>query len=414
MDDRLVQSFFDGGFSRPARPDPPVVSASTRDGTVVLTWSNPPESNNFFDRYDEPGAYIFAEDPSDLNRTYAFAGYRVLQFASADDSVGTVIGAASLTPGADRIVDERLDVRTGLWVPDVFVDNASGQIHFHVVDGLVNFREYHFGVQAFALNVHARPRVLSSRIARVTAIPAPVDNRAGGTVPAPSVDTGTVIPSVQVSGSEDGHGPSAWIFDPAGISGHMYEFSFFEASGELVYDLRDETSDEAIVSGRELLAAYGFSPRFGIGVVVRDGLSFNVDRLGIQPGDVFRIDTAPYAPSRGTFAAADDSTRQAHLDLVGAVPNPYRGASAYERSPVDEVVRFVNLPDEAVVRIYTLSGTHVRTLTNHGGSTTLDWDLRNEHSMRVGSGMYLVHIAMPELGEKVIKLGVVRGRLRVE
>jgi len=41
--------------------------------------------------------------------------------------------------------------------------------------------------------------------------------------------------------------------------------------------------------------------------------------------------------------------------------------------------------------------------------TFIDWDLKNDANVPISSGVYLVHIYAPELGERVIKwFGVMR------
>jgi hypothetical protein len=35
--------------------------------------------------------------------------------------------------------------------------------------------------------------------------------------------------------------------------------------------------------------------------------------------------------------------------------------------------------------------------------TSLDWDLRNHKGIPIGSGMYLIHVEAPGLGERTVK-----------
>ncbi|MEM8559408.1 MAG: hypothetical protein AAGG50_16420 [Bacteroidota bacterium] len=141
-------------------------------------------------------------------------------------------------------------------------------------------------------------------------------------------------------------------------------------------------------------------------------------------GTVIRIYTEkPTTPSNalvfdtGMFTSVVEETDQAEsaLDLIQIVPNPYRGYSAYERGNVDKIARFTNLPDEATIRIFTLGGTLVRTLEKVPGTDTiLNWDLNNEAGLPVASGMYLIHIEVPGVGERVLKFGLVQRRLQLD
>ncbi len=39
-----------------------------------------------------------------------------------------------------------------------------------------------------------------------------------------------------------------------------------------------------------------------------------------------------------------------------------------------------------------------------------DWDLRNEDGQSVASGIYIAHLEMPGIGEKILKIAVVIGK----
>jgi hypothetical protein len=58
------------------------------------------------------------------------------------------------------------------------------------------------------------------------------------------------------------------------------------------------------------------------------------------------------------------------------------------------VIRFVNLPADAIIRIYSSSGILVTLLEHHsatfGGSATLKCSTENDYV--VGSGVYFYHI----------------------
>lgn len=124
----------------------------------------------------------------------------------------------------------------------------------------------------------------------------------------------------------------------------------------------------------------------------------------------------------------DDDKEKSALDLINIVPNPYYGYSTYESNRIDNRVRITNLPNKCKIKIFTLNGTLVRTfdrdvsgqedilLKEISGSNVYmkrlsyqDWDLKNQNGITVASGLYIIHIDVPEVGEKILKwFGVMR------
>ena len=84
----------------------------------------------------------------------------------------------------------------------------------------------------------------------------------------------------------------------------------------------------------------------------------------------------------------------ADLRKVHTVPDPYYVTNGYEQSTDNKVIKFVNLPRTAIVRIYSSSGVLVNVLehnsTTFGGEMT--WNVRNRNNQVVASGVYFYHI----------------------
>jgi hypothetical protein len=91
------------------------------------------------------------------------------------------------------------------------------------------------------------------------------------------------------------------------------------------------------------------------------------------------------------------------LKLINVVPNPYYAFSEYERNRVDSRVKIVNLPDQCTVTIYNVSGKMIRQFKKDNQVTYIDWDLKNTIGVPVASGVYLIHVDVPGIGERVIK-----------
>ncbi len=99
----------------------------------------------------------------------------------------------------------------------------------------------------------------------------------------------------------------------------------------------------------------------------------------------------------------DQATAESALDLINIVPNPYYAFSGYETSRLDNRVKFINLPQVCTISIYTVNGTLVRKFRKDNELTFLDWDLKNTTNIPIAGGMYICHVDVPGVGEKVVK-----------
>ena len=114
-----------------------------------------------------------------------------------------------------------------------------------------------------------------------------------------------------------------------------------------------------------------------------------------------------YTPQTHTMAAVGAEVRftfdvvnqvnapeEETLDNVHTVPDPYYVTSEFEQSTDTKIIKFVNLPEDAIIRIYSSSGVLVNMLEHHtttfGGSA--DWNVRNRNNQVVASGVYFYHI----------------------
>ena len=106
-----------------------------------------------------------------------------------------------------------------------------------------------------------------------------------------------------------------------------------------------------------------------------------------------------------TKSDARQSYKDSIMDAINVVPNPYYSYSTYETaSQLETKVRFINVPGNTTITIYTVDGTLVRTFPNTpANTTTYDWDLHNHNGIPIAGGMYLIHFKTPGIGEKVVK-----------
>jgi len=126
--------------------------------------------------------------------------------------------------------------------------------------------------------------------------------------------------------------------------------------------------------------------------------------------DIFRINAIE--------AHIENSLLKASMEKIAVVPNPYVMTSSYEVPPPDvfstgrgeRVVHFINLPRECTIKIFTLSGEHVKTI--HHSSTLLDgtelWDLLSRDGLDVASGIYIYHVKTPESYEKIGRIALIK------
>jgi hypothetical protein len=105
----------------------------------------------------------------------------------------------------------------------------------------------------------------------------------------------------------------------------------------------------------------------------------------------------------------DGVTAADALSLINIVPNPYYAYSAYEKKALENIVKITNLPEKCNISIYTLNGTLIRKFSKDDPKTSLDWDLKNQARVPIASGMYIIYINVPDVGERTLKwFGVLR------
>lgn len=98
-----------------------------------------------------------------------------------------------------------------------------------------------------------------------------------------------------------------------------------------------------------------------------------------------------------------DTTLASVLDIINVVPNPYYAFSEYERTKLDTRVKITNLPERCKVRIYNTSGKLIRAYDKDSPITSLDWNLKNGDNIPVAGGVYLIHVEVEGIGERVVK-----------
>jgi hypothetical protein len=123
-----------------------------------------------------------------------------------------------------------------------------------------------------------------------------------------------------------------------------------------------------------------------------------------QTWPLYKFSTADMAVVKGNKALAEDA-----LQLINVVPNPYYAFSQYETNQLDNRIKIVNLPKVCEISIYTMNGVLIRRFNKADDKTSLDWDLKNLASIPIASGIYIIHVNVPDVGEKTLKwYGIMR------
>jgi len=81
-----------------------------------------------------------------------------------------------------------------------------------------------------------------------------------------------------------------------------------------------------------------------------------------------------------------------NLQRVGVVPNPYRAREAWDQPGAHEV-HFINLPQKALIKVYTVSGDLIVELQHNDKIRDFErWDLKNQDGRDIASGIYMYRI----------------------
>lgn len=100
---------------------------------------------------------------------------------------------------------------------------------------------------------------------------------------------------------------------------------------------------------------------------------------------------------------SDSETLASALDMINVVPNPYYAFSEYERTKLETKIKITNLPERCKVRIYNTSGKLIRAFDKDSPITSIEWDLKNREGIPVAGGVYLIHVHVEGIGDRVVK-----------
>ena len=259
-DDVLAQAVFDINFELPSPPAGPRVTTTVDDGSVLLEWGYRSTDNNFLDTYNVIDPLL---SPDVTDNDYVFEGYNVIQYADASDQDGKLLMVYDVVNGIGRVIE-------GSGLTFVTAEGTdAGLSHSHKVSGLINYKDYEFGVQAYAYNATSGQKVYAGPISRVQVVPQKTslviseDAVAAALTPEADVES--------VKGENVGNGNvTANIVNPGAVTGHSYAVEFFslevpdvDDGHKMTFDSREEsranemrTKAEVRKSGSAFITTY--------------------------------------------------------------------------------------------------------------------------------------------------------------
>jgi hypothetical protein len=123
------------------------------------------------------------------------------------------------------------------------------------------------------------------------------------------------------------------------------------------------------------------------------------------------VNVYPGARWRLTVSGGSNDPLAADLSQIKTVPNPYVANAVWDFSQDNQRIEFVNLPPQATIRIYTISGNLVRTIEHTNGSGTELWDLRTRFNLKAATGTYYWHVTTPDGETQLGLLSIIQNEI---
>jgi hypothetical protein len=135
-------------------------------------------------------------------------------------------------------------------------------------------------------------------------------------------------------------------------------------------------------------------------------------RIPPQPGSVIRL-TSYNALRDGdafefSFTPASFEAAAVDLSQIRVVPNPYIVTSRFETMQNVRQVRFMYLPPECTISVYTVAGTLVRTLHHNSTTGSMTWNLLTDWNQALAFGVYVYVVEDPQGNRHIGKLALIK------
>ncbi len=386
---KVSHLFYKNNFEPPAiKKTISDLQAAELDGEIILNWGSNVNNVKEIENTNTP--------------IYSFQGYNVYQISKFENTLGNkkLVATFDIKDGRTVISDEEIDPVTG------FASNTIKQFgsdsglqrfislkkdYFNNVP-LYNGTQYDFGVSYYRVtkDTYSPYSFDESPLTIVTVTPQS---------PKPGVkyenDFGDYVAVNHISGSSAAE-LKTMIIDPNKTTGNTYEIVFKNISGKLLYDIANLTTGKTILLSQTNLNG-------DEDYLVTDGFILKIKNNLNHPlteNDIYRF-TPP-------TMIINSKLNESDINKINVFPNPYYGDGRNEFSKNDKHVTFSHLPQRAVIRIFNLAGQLVRKLEKDSPEQFLRWNLLTEEYFQVASGLYVVHIELPDFGKiKILKLAII-------
>lgn len=132
------------------------------------------------------------------------------------------------------------------------------------------------------------------------------------------------------------------------------------------------------------------------GRLPKDGETFTlVSYSQIANSDTFLLKVT------GPKILNDKETIAKEINKVRVVPNPYIVNAKWEQIENNRRLRFMFLPPECTISIYSVSGELVKKIEHSNNTGDEDWNLTNQSGVEIAFGLYIYVVQTPS-GEKTI------------
>jgi hypothetical protein len=165
-------------------------------------------------------------------------------------------------------------------------------------------------------------------------------------------------------------------------------------------------SDTGAAGYWDLPAFYQDSVRVFVNDEVHNGFPYMFSVTAFEAG----ADTVNQVCQSGNSSGVVYPTVAApnNLDSIQTIPNPYRSSADWEYGGQRRIL-FVGLPTRATIRLYTASGTLVRTIDHYNPDGDQDeWDLRNADGEDIAPGIYIWAVESEGIGSATGKMMIIK------
>jgi hypothetical protein len=194
-------------------------------------------------------------------------------------------------------------------------------------------------------------------------------------------DAGNRLPETDQPATAD----STWGPDASAVGGREYIFVYRRPYSDTP---KAELAVDGSVLAGTVPVLYTVAPKLRAATdIVDDGDAIQFTWANpATANDVYDISTS-------TLVRNNSAVAKGRLSGIRAVPNPYYNRSRYELNQFERIIRFINMPEQATVRIFNLGGQLVRTLHKTDvTSSVLTWDILTDNQLPVASGVYIFHV----------------------